>query len=100
MISEYDSDARCPEQDAKRQWRWLWENTKFDMKQYAIVANVNAYDAPKHHERLKSLRLIYPDGTVHSIAVATMFKKVFEMIPKEAIKAKDDNSKSEQKDSA
>ena len=92
MIVEYDPDKLCPHADAKHQWQWLWENVRFDMSEFAVVANVRDYDAKALFERLKALRLIYPDGTLNSIARGYMRRFVQSKIPelKRRVEKKED----------
>ena len=69
MVVEYDPDASCGETDPKRQWLWMWQHAKFNMKQFSVVAGLKKeYEAGAIMERLKALHLIYPDGTANTMA--------------------------------
>ena len=60
----------CPAEivDEKRQWSWLWSVIQYDHKQFSVLANVKEYEATALLERLKSLRMVYPDGTANTTA--------------------------------
>jgi len=71
MPIEYDSELECPsdiEDDEKKLWEWLWDSVKFDYNRFAVVTGCKAYDIQDMLLRLRSLQLIYPDGTINSLA--------------------------------
>lgn len=82
MVIDYDSSLKCPEQDSKRQWEWLWKNIRFDPKIFATIIKIKEYDAMALITRLKSYRLIYPDGTSNNIARAYMRQIISSKLPK------------------
>jgi hypothetical protein len=58
----------CGELSPAAQWEWLWSKVEFDMARFGVVAGCRGQDAANLHLRLRGLRLIYPDGTIHSLA--------------------------------
>lgn len=71
-INEDDKDNPVRMTDASasepKKWEWLWTQVKFDMQQFAVVAGCRMQDAGSLFNRLKGLRLIYPDSTINSLA--------------------------------
>ena len=57
----------CLKSDSE-QWEWLWQNVDYDTNTFGIVAGVRQQDVIPLFVRLKGLRLIYPDGTINSLA--------------------------------
>lgn len=82
MVIDYDSEEECNCDDSKRQWEWMWSKINIDYRKFSLVANVKQYEAAKLIERLKSLRLIYPDGTVNNVARVYLRKMVTDKLPK------------------
>lgn len=75
-------DYECAEnKDIKEEWDWLWLNIKIDYKKFACIANIKEYEAINLINRLKALRLIYPDGTINKYARAYMRKIVTDKLP-------------------
>ena len=70
MDVDYNANEECPVgvSEEKKQWSWMWSQVKIDYKKFSVVANVKEYDAPTLIERLRALRMIYPDGTCNSQA--------------------------------
>jgi hypothetical protein len=58
----------CPFDDESRQWSWLWEQVNFDRSCFGVVAGIRAQDVGMILTRLTGLRLIYPDGTINTLA--------------------------------
>ena len=57
--------------DVKRKtddWEYLWAFCFFDEKQFAGLCEMEQFEARKKFEKLKTLKLIYPDGTANSLA--------------------------------
>lgn len=50
-------------------WEQLWENVEFDGEKWASVAGIKPQQANDFHSRLKGYHLIYPDGSVDSLAI-------------------------------
>jgi hypothetical protein len=83
-----DPNGECPANtvDEKRQWAWLWSVINYDHKQFSILANVKEYEATSLLERLKSLRMIYPDGTANTMARKFLREQLSGMRPGHSIK--------------
>lgn len=63
-----ESKAGCEAKSPQERWAWLWDCTDFDLGGFACVAGVKAQDAMDLFKRLRGLKLIYPDGTIHKLA--------------------------------
>jgi len=63
-----EAGAECQAKDLPTQWNWLWEQVSFDIPTFGVVAGCRAQDATTLFTRLRGLRLIYPDGTIHEYA--------------------------------
>jgi hypothetical protein len=61
-------EMQCSETDPAKKWKWLWENTEFNVGEYCAVAGLKQQDVYALLARLKGLRLIYPDGTINTLA--------------------------------
>lgn len=64
----YKALSDCPHSDEVGRWEWMWEQVDFDMSRFGAVAGVKAQDTANLFQRLKGLRLIYPDGTINILA--------------------------------
>lgn len=65
---KFKAASDCTEKDANGRWNWLWEQIEYDANKFGVVAGAKAQDVGKLVERLRGLRLIYPDGTIHTLA--------------------------------
>jgi len=65
---DFEPLSDCPHEDEAQRWRWLWDQVKFESKDFGVVAGVPPHQAAQTIQRLAGLRLIYPDGTVHVLA--------------------------------
>lgn len=83
MIINYDLFVECEYEEAKMQWEWLWKNIKYDYKEFARIANVKEFEAINLIQRLKALRLIYPDASINRYARAYLRGVVVKNLPKE-----------------
>ena len=65
MMVEYNDDVDCPEacKREKQQWEWMWSVISYDYKKFASIAGIKDHDAATLIDKLRLLRLIYPDGT-------------------------------------
>jgi len=95
MITDYNLEQTCPCLDSKRQWEWMWQNTKFDAKNFAMIAGIKEYETHDMIERLRALRLIYPDGTVNSVARFYLRQIAVSKLPKKAVTIKKEEEKAE-----
>ena len=57
-----------PPDEERNRWDWLWDQVDVDYRAFGVVAGSKSQMAQDLFERLKGLRLIYPDGTVNSMA--------------------------------
>lgn len=57
-------------------WGALWECVEVDIEKIALLADHEEVKARKTVERLKGLRLVYPDGTVMGLAEKVIAKKL------------------------
>lgn len=57
-------------------WEGLWECVAVDVEKIALLADHEEVKARKTVERLKGLRLVYPDGTVMRLAEQVIAKKL------------------------
>jgi hypothetical protein len=64
----YRTPSDCAAQDLVERWEWLWGQIEYDVNSFGIVAGAKTQDAGRLLLRLKGLRLIYPDGTIHTLA--------------------------------
>jgi len=67
-ISYSDDLEICESRDGNAQWNWLWSKVSFDKTRYQIVAGLKSQEVDNVFERLKGLKLIYPDGTIDLFA--------------------------------
>jgi len=81
VIAFTDSEP-CEETMESLQWNWMWSKVKFDIGGFATVAGVNPQNAGKLFERLRGLRLIYPDGTINDYAAKYLQAIIMSKIPK------------------
>ena len=71
MPVEYNADLECPEDilgNKKQEWDWLWENTRYDTERFGMIVKCRKFDIIALLMRLRSLYLIYPDGTINTLA--------------------------------
>jgi len=65
---KYKAATDCKEMDPTARWNWLWEQIEYDSQGFGIVAGAKAQDVGRLIARLCGLRLIYPDGTINTLA--------------------------------
>lgn len=61
-------------------WAALWECVTVDLNQIAMLADDELVKARKNIERLKGLRLVYPDGSVQELVNKVITKKVMDAL--------------------
>ncbi len=61
---------------ADASWTGLWECVHVDLETIALLADDELVKARKTVERLKGLRLVYPDGTLMALADKVIAKKI------------------------
>lgn len=74
--------GECTETTPLGQWNWLWKHAKPDLETFAVVSGVLTYEAQKLFDRLKGLRLVYPDGTISTLAEQYVYTMIAAAIPK------------------
>lgn len=65
---KYLQPSSCEIGDEAGRWNWLWTKIEYDQSTFGSVAGVKIQDIGPLIFRLKGLRLIYPDGTINSLA--------------------------------
>lgn len=61
-------------------WTALWDCVRVDLEAIALLADDELVKARKNIERLKGLRLIYPDGTLPDLATKIITKRIMEAL--------------------
>lgn len=61
---------------ADASWPGLWDCVFVDVETIALLADDELVKARKTVERLKGLRLVYPDGTIMGLAEKVIVKKL------------------------
>lgn len=57
-------------------WSALWECVRIDYEAIAMLADDELVKARKMVERLKGMRLVYPDGTLQELATKIITKRI------------------------
>lgn len=57
-------------------WRALWDCVNVDLDRIAMLADDELVKARKMLERLKGLRLVFPDGTLQELATKIIVKRI------------------------
>ncbi len=83
--------TECKETDPFKKWLWLWEQCEPDLETFAIVSAVKGQDADPLFTRLKGLKLIYPDGTIHQLALQFIQALVLDKLPRQKRPKEDGN---------
>lgn len=63
-----EAAAGCNSVDEHYQWKWLWDNTNIDLAAFGVMSGTKAQNSFDCFSRMKNLRLIYPDGSIHKLA--------------------------------
>lgn len=61
-------------------WEALWACVTVDVATIAMLADDELVKARKMVERLKGLRLVYPDGSIQELATKVVNKKVLDAL--------------------
>lgn len=67
-------------QPVEASWSALWDCVRVDLDAIALLADDELVKARKNIERLKGLRLIYPDGTLPDLATKIITKRIMEAL--------------------
>jgi len=70
-------------------WERLWQAATVSYDDLATMTTLSAEVAKEEVARLRMLRLVYPDGTVHKWAMDAVRRKLFEALGVKPKKAKD-----------
>lgn len=65
-----------PMQPVEATWTALWDCVEVNVKTIALLADDELVKAQKMVERLKGLRLVFPDGTLQELATQIIVKRV------------------------
>jgi hypothetical protein len=68
VVVKYKEAGECPHKEEAAMWNWMWEYVEFDLAAFGTVAGAKSQDVSRMFQRLKGLRLIYPDGTMNKLA--------------------------------
>lgn len=71
---------RLSDEPAAATWGALWDCVALDLDQIALLADDELVKARKSVERLKGLRLVYPDGTLQELVNKVITKKVMDAL--------------------
>ncbi len=71
---------RVSDEPAEASWGALWACVRLDLEQIALLADDELVKARKTVERLKGLRLVYPDGSVQELVNKVIAKKVMDAL--------------------
>ena len=82
VVISYKDAKDCEEQSESRQWEWMWSKVDFDIRSFGVVAGCRPQDVMNLFERLKGLRLIYPDGTINTFAKKYLQSVILSKLPK------------------
>jgi len=63
-------------------WQFIWEDVDFGLSSFGVVAGVQNQHVQRLFNRLKGLRLIYPDGSIHKIAAQYLQSLILAKLPK------------------
>lgn len=77
-----ESEGEPPKGSEAGRWEWMWGQVDFELSLFAVVAGVQNQHAQRLFARLKGLRLIYPDGTIHDLAAKYLQSIIMAKLPK------------------
>jgi len=77
-----EENGKCTELTEVGQWDWMWSTVKYDQRKFAQVAGVPEHEVQRLLNRLIGLRLIYPDGTVNTVAQDYLKALIVSKLPK------------------
>lgn len=57
--------GECPDSSSEfEMWKWLWSNVEVSPNEFGILAGVRVAEAEPLLQRVKALRLVFPDNTI------------------------------------
>jgi hypothetical protein len=68
VVITKNDDEKCEFEGDNERWDWLWKRINWDRDKYHLVTGLKVQDVGTCFERLKGLKLIYPDGTIDKFA--------------------------------
>ncbi len=77
-----DKSNDCTLSGGYERWAWLWDCVKCDTNAWGVVAGIKPQEVSTIFARLKGLRLIYPDGTISTLAKQYMQGIIMAKLPK------------------
>jgi hypothetical protein len=60
-------------------WDWLWENTEYSRQQLVQKTGLSEYLLDRRLRMLIENRIIYPDGTIHSLVQRYLRERVLKL---------------------
>jgi hypothetical protein len=82
VVITYSDTEGCEAKGEAAQWEWMWSKVQFDQTAFAMVAGVQTQHVGRLFQRLKGLRLIYPDGAINTIAAQYLQSIILAKLPK------------------
>jgi hypothetical protein len=76
----YKKASECPVADDPGKWDWLWDQVEFDVGSFGVVAGCPSAEVANMLNRLKGLRLIYPDGSINEYAKQFLASQIIQKI--------------------
>jgi len=65
---KYKNPTECQHKDETSRWNWLWSQIEYDQSMFGTVSGAKPAEVVNLITRLIGLRLIYPDGTINTMA--------------------------------
>ena len=69
-----------PAQPVDGSWTALWDCVTVDYKTIAMLADDELVKAQKMVERMKGMRLVYPDGSLQELATKLITKRILDAV--------------------
>tara|TARA_R110000824_G_scaffold344688_1_gene531306 strand:+ start:376 stop:777 length:402 start_codon:yes stop_codon:yes gene_type:complete len=67
-----DIDGECYSENDQEKWEWLWSQARVNEEKFIEYSGIKYMNAKSILERIKYLRLVYPDGTINEMARGIM----------------------------
>lgn len=78
----YASTVPCSATEELARWEWMWGCVDVDLNGFGVVAGCKGQESHVLFERLRGLRLIYPDGTICGHAKSLLSVMIMEKLSK------------------
>ena len=69
---DVDIDGKCYSEKDQEKWEWLWSQATVNEEKFIEYSGIKYMNAKSILERIKYLRLVYPDGTINEMARGIM----------------------------